>query len=118
MENKIFKICPQDDWEKAKSEQVFKGSGIDLIDGFIHFSTQNQVIETARIHFSKKESLVLLEIESKNLNLKWEKSRNGDLFPHLYENLQLRTIIEVYKLELDNDKKHIFPKHLTHKRSL
>ena len=113
MKNKIYKICSKDEWIEAKNLGVFKGFGIDIEDGFIHFSSKKQVRETARLHFANKANLVLLEIDSNLLDIKWEESRNGELFPHLYDNLSINSIIEVYNLELDTNNNHIFPSHLS-----
>ena len=112
MENKIYKICSKNEWIDAKKLGIFKGYGIDVQDGFIHFSSKKQVKETARLHFDKKVNLVLLEIDSNLLNIKWEKSRNGELFPHLYDNLPINSILEVYDLKLDTNNNHVFPSHL------
>ena len=108
----IYKICPKKDWEIAEKNGVFIGSGIDLIDNFIHFSTSKQVKETARLHFNGVQNLRLIKVKSDNLNIKWEISRNGQLFPHLYNKLLLSDVLSVYHLELDNNNNHIFPSEL------
>ena len=74
-EKYIYKICSIKNWKIAKQIGVFKGFGIDLIDGYIHFSSKDQVKETARLHFNGEKELLLLKIETKNLEIKWEKSR-------------------------------------------
>ena len=76
-EEYIYKICSTKNWKITKQIGVFKGFGIDLIDGYIHFSSKNQVKETARLHFNGEKELLLLKIETKNLEIKWEKSRNN-----------------------------------------
>ena len=78
----IFKIVTKDEWRTAQSEGVFKGAGVDLEDGFIHFSTAAQVEETARRHFNGKSDLLLVAVEPARLAdaLKYEPSRGGALF--------------------------------------
>ena len=78
-EEYIYKICSTKNWKIAKQIGAFKGFGIDLIDGYIHFSSKDQVKETARLHFNGEKELLLLKIETKNLEIKWEKSRNNKL---------------------------------------
>ena len=111
-EEYIYKICSIKNWKIAKQIGTFKGFGIDLIDGYIHFSSKNQVKETARLHFYGEEELLLLKIETKNLKIKWEKSRNNQLFPHLYNELPLSEIVSVFELKLDENNNHLFPSYL------
>ncbi|MFO0990589.1 MAG: DUF952 domain-containing protein [Hyphomicrobiales bacterium] len=82
----IYKICSASDWEGAVKEGAFRGSPVDLRDGFIHLSAAHQVRETARRHFAGQEGLVLVAFETDDFgpSLKWEASRGGDLFPHVY----------------------------------
>jgi uncharacterized protein (DUF952 family) len=82
----IYKICDGKEWESALLKGLFEGSVIDRKDGFIHFSAAHQLRETARRHFAHHPDLVLVAVESDALghDLRWEKSRGGDLFPHLY----------------------------------
>ena len=82
----IFKICPAADWQAAEAAGVFKGSAVDLKDGFIHFSARPQLRETAARHFAGQVGLVLIAFDEACFGaaLKWEPSRGGDLFPHLY----------------------------------
>lgn len=108
----IYKICDVDLWEKAKAEGRFIGAEIDLKDGFIHFSTTEQLDETLRLHFEGVENLVLLTIDGCRLDLKWEPARNGNLFPHLYDTLPLSAILTVNPLLLDDDGRHILPSQL------
>ena len=111
-EEYIYKICSTKNWNTAKQIGIFKGFGIDLIDGYIHFSCKDQVKETARLHFNGEKELLLLKIETKNLEIKWEKSRNNQLFPHLYDELPLSEIVSVFELKLDENNKHLFPSYL------
>ncbi len=93
----IYKLLTRADWEKAEAEGVLRGSEADLRDGFIHFSGGAQIAQTARVHFAGVEDLVLLEVEAEPFGeaLRWEPSRNGDLFPHLYAPLPLGAVIHV-----------------------
>lgn len=88
-----------------------KGAPIDVEDGYVHFSTGKQVEETCRKYFAGETGLVLLIVESETLgdDLKWEPSRGGDLFPHLYRELRLPDIFVQKDLPLGLNGKHIFP---------
>ncbi len=101
----IYKICHQTEWDAAQAAGQFSGAGIDLTDGYIHFSTAAQAAETARLHFSGRAGLVLVAVDTSMLGdtLKWEASRGGDLFPHLYEALQLDAVVSVHPLPLGDD---------------
>jgi uncharacterized protein (DUF952 family) len=96
----VYKICSRSEWENALAQGVFSGSAVDRRDGFIHFSTARQLRETARRHFAGERDLVLLAIEAETLGpaLKWEKSRGGDLFPHLYAALDVGKVSSVAPL--------------------
>ncbi len=108
----LYKICDIDLWEKAKAKGHFIGAEIDLRDGFIHFSTAEQIDETLRLHFEGVEDLLLLTIDGCKLNLKWEPARTGDLFPHLYDILPLSAVLRVNPLLLDDNGRHILPSQL------
>jgi uncharacterized protein (DUF952 family) len=96
----IYKICNREDWESALAQGLFAGSAIDRQDGFIHFSAARQLRETARRHFAHRLDLVLIAVESEALgpDLRWEKSRGGDLFPHLYGPLAVKSVRSVVAL--------------------
>lgn len=100
----IYKLLPASEWRAAQAGGVFMGSGIDLADGYIHFSTGGQAQETARRYFAGVPDLMLLTIESDDLGpgLKWEPSRGGDLFPHLYGDLALDKVLEARAIALDD----------------
>jgi uncharacterized protein (DUF952 family) len=100
----IYKICSASEWRSAEKAGAFNGSTVDLQDGFIHFSTAAQVAETARRHFHGQTDLVLIGVREKELGpaLKWEPSRGGDLFPHLYGPLPLSACEP--PITLQNDK--------------
>ena len=82
----IYKILGRDEWAAAEGAGVFTGSPIDVADGYIHFSAEGQVQETLAKHFAGRADLVLVAVEAESLGpaLKWEPSRGGALFPHLY----------------------------------
>lgn len=82
----IYKICPEALWREAEAEGVFKGAGVDLADGYIHFSTGGQVRETAAKYFAGQRDLLLIAFDDGRLGptLRYEPSRGGALFPHLY----------------------------------
>ncbi len=90
---------------------MFRGAPVDLADGFIHFSTAAQVAETAARHFAGGRDLVLVSVDGDRLGpaLKWEKSRGGALFPHLYAPLALSAVIRTESLPLGDGGLHIFP---------
>jgi uncharacterized protein (DUF952 family) len=90
----IYKICEQALWQAAETAGEFRGSAVDERDGFIHFSTASQLAETALKHFAGQSGLVLIAIDAEALGgkLKWEPSRGGDLFPHLYSALPPATV--------------------------
>lgn len=83
---RIYKILAAAEWAAAQAAGRFEGSAVDRADGYIHFSTAAQAGETARRHFAGQAGLVVLEVEADDLGeaLRWEPSRGGDLFPHLY----------------------------------
>ena len=108
--SKVFKVCEQDDWESTKNEDFFLGSKTDRNDGFIHFSTSEQLEETLEKYFKSKSSLYLLEVKTDDVELVWEISRNDQLFPHLYGPLPLNMVSQVYRISVDDEGKHIIPK--------
>jgi uncharacterized protein (DUF952 family) len=108
----IYKICPAALWNEAQRLGIFRGAPVDLADGYIHFSAAAQVRETAAKHFAGQSDLMLLWIESDTLGdkLKWEPSRGGALFPHLYDTLDVKHVTRAEPLPLGQDGVHIFPK--------
>lgn len=107
----IYKICPATLWDEAVIAGVFTGAAIDLSDGYIHFSTAEQARETAAKHFTGQNGLVLVAVFAESLGsaLRWEVSRGGALFPHLYAPLPVSAAVWVKPLPLDVDGVHIFP---------
>ncbi len=88
----IYKIVPAALWRDAEAQGVFVGSPVDARDGYIHFSTAEQLAATARKHFSGQKDLLLVTIDSGELPLRWEPARDGALFPHLYAELPLSAV--------------------------
>ena len=107
----IYKICPRALWREAERDRVFRGAPVDRADGYIHFSTAEQVRETAARHFAGQTDLLLVAVEAEALGpaLKWEPSRGGALFPHLYGALPLDAVRRVEELPLGRDG-HVFPR--------
>lgn len=93
----IIKVMAAAEWAEAKSVGSYRGSTVDLHDGFIHFSTPEQLEETVAKHFAGQTDLVEVHVDAEKLSdrLKWERSRGGVLFPHLYGELPLEAVIEV-----------------------
>ncbi len=103
--SRIYKILPRWEWDAALDARRFNGSAVDLQDGFIHFSTAEQAQETARRHFAGQEDLLVLAVEAADLGraLRWEASRGGALFPHLYAHLDTALVREVAEAPLGED---------------
>jgi uncharacterized protein (DUF952 family) len=108
---RIYKICSASAWREAERSGVYRGSADDLRDGFIHFSTAAQVAETAHKHFFGQTALFLVEVDGDVLGdaLRWERSRNDELFPHLYGELDLGAVIAVRDLHARSDGSHDIP---------
>jgi len=107
----IYKICPRPIWLEAERRGVFAGAGIDLDDGFIHFSTEAQLRATADLHFAGQSDLVLVAVDDTALGpgLKWEPARGGSLFPHLYGTFDLGAVRWSKPLPLGPDGRHVLP---------
>jgi uncharacterized protein (DUF952 family) len=107
----IYKITPASAWREAERQGVYKGSADDLRDGFIHFSTASQVAETARKHYAGQTGLFLVAVDADALGdaLRWERSRNHELFPHLYGDLDLGAVTGVLDLRARSDGYHDVP---------
>ncbi|WP_420959409.1 DUF952 domain-containing protein [Brucella sp. IR073] len=112
MSTTIYKIAPRALWQAAEEAGVFTGAPVDLADGFIHFSTAAQVRETAAKHFAGQSDLLLIAVDAEALGdwLRYEVSRGGDLFPHLYGELPLAAVRWVKPLPLGADGAHQFPR--------
>jgi uncharacterized protein (DUF952 family) len=107
----IYKICSELLWQEAEKAGIFTGAPVDMQDGYLHFSTGQQVRETAARHFAGQADLLLIAIDASLLGeaLRYEPSRGGDLFPHLYASLPLSSVLWVKPLPLGADGQHVFP---------
>lgn len=107
----VYRLLAADSWESAQRAGKFVGTLHDVRDGFIHFSTAQQVVETAARHYAGQASLVLLWVETSQLGpaLRFEPSRGGALFPHLYGELPVSAVARVEPLPLGADGTHRFP---------
>lgn len=103
--SRIYKILTAGEWDAAGTVGLFEGSDVDRRDGYIHFSTAAQAEETARRYFAGQPDLVVLEVETDDLDgdLRWEPSRGGDLFPHLYGPLAVAHVRRAFLAPLDAD---------------
>src|SRR5271155_1270072 len=111
MTQMIYHMCRADEWAVAVKAKIYHGSSQDLADGFIHFSTADQIVESARRHRARQPRLMLIAVDASLLGerLHWEPSRDGDLFPHLYGPLNPAESANVHPLPLGADGLHVFP---------
>jgi uncharacterized protein (DUF952 family) len=107
----IFKIMPEGDWVRACEAGIYAGSPVDKADGYIHFSGADTVVETAAKYYAGKPGQMLIAFDDAALGpaLKWEASRGGLLFPHLYGDLDPKRALWAKPLPLRPDGSHIFP---------
>jgi uncharacterized protein (DUF952 family) len=107
----IYKISPASAWREAERQGVYRGSAVDARDGFIHFSTASQVAETVRKHYFGQTGLFLIAVDADALGdaLRWEPSRNDELFPHLYGELDLGAVTAILDLRAQSDGNHDIP---------
>ncbi len=105
----IYKLCPRALWREAERAGRFDGAPVDHEDGFIHFSTADQVQETADRHFRGEPDLLIIAVDAARLgaDLRWEISRGGALFPHLYGPLPLDAVRSVRAVPVTADKGHV-----------
>ena len=110
-QSRIYHICKREEWETARQAGAYVGSSQDKLDGYIHFSALAQLRESARKHRTGQRGLVLLTVDAAALGpaLKWEPSRGGQLFPHLYGQLPVAAVLRVDDLPLGADGLHVFP---------
>lgn len=110
----IYKICLAALWSEAEAKGRFDGAPVDLADGYIHFSTGPQVAETAAKHFAGQNGLLLIAIDGERLGaaLRYEPSRGGALFPHLYAPLDPKAARWIVPMPLKNDGSHTLPETL------
>jgi len=107
----IYKICPDALWREAEAEGRFVGAPVDIADGYIHFSTGAQLRETAAKHFAGQQGLLLIALDDAGLGaaLRYEPSRGGALFPHLYAPLDPQAVRWVAPLPEGSNGLHIIP---------
>lgn len=107
----IYKIVPQSLWRDAEKSGTFDGAAIDLKDGYIHFSTAEQLAATAALHFAGQSDLLLIAVDGPRLGdaLKYEPSRGGDLFPHLYSTFAVDAVLWVKPMPLNTAGRHVLP---------
>lgn len=110
----VYHVCAREDWERARGVGRYEGSADDRRDGFIHFSTARQVRASVARHRAGQEGLVLLAVDAAALGeaLRWEPSRGGALFPHLYGPLPVAAAKQEYDLPLGGHGAHVFPPHI------
>ncbi len=115
MDTRIYKVVSSELWHEAEKAKVFRGAPIDLDDGFIHFSTSSQVAETITKHFAGQDDLLLLEVDVTLLGeeVRWERSRGGALFPHLYADMPTSAVVSVLALPLNAAGRHVLPDRFT-----
>ena len=110
MSGPAYKLVDADAWAEARAAGVFEGSAVDHADGYIHMSTAAQLVETARRHYAGRSGLRLLTVETTGLGeaLRWEASRGGELFPHLYGPLPLAAVTAERGLSVREDGVMVF----------
>ncbi|WP_149776933.1 DUF952 domain-containing protein [Ruegeria intermedia] len=109
----IYKIFRAEEWAALQAQGETRGAPIDVTDGFVHFSTAEQAAETAAKHFAGAENLTLVACDAQKMgdDLKWEVSRGGALFPHLYRNMRMADVVWAKPLPLENGA-HRFPEEM------
>ena len=105
----IYKKCPAELWRQAEAAGQFTGAGIDIADGYIHFSSASQLVQTARLHFAGQEGLMLVAVDLAKIDVVWETSRGGQLFPHLYNSLPMAAVAWVVDFTQNAEGEHVFP---------
>ena len=111
MHQVIYKIMTEAQWADFETSHVFAGASIDISDGYIHLSTEGQMRETAAKHFAGQSGLMLVAVATSRFgkDLKYEVSRGGDLFPHLYRQMTIKDVIWAKRLPVDPIGNHVFP---------
>ena len=106
----IYKICKVSDWLEAKKNKKFIGTDKDKSDGYIHFSSIDQVKSTLEKYYSNEKELILLKVKTINLeSLLWEQASDGNFFPHLYSTLDISNVCGEHYLDLNEDGSHKIP---------
>ncbi|MSO71786.1 MAG: DUF952 domain-containing protein [Alphaproteobacteria bacterium] len=108
---RIFHLCPRSLWDAALARDAYYGRPADIADGYIHCSTAEQVQASAAKHAAGEADLLLLSIDPDRLgeSLRWEPSRKGELFPHIYGGMPVGAVVRADPLPLDSDGVHQFP---------
>lgn len=109
-----YKVLPRSDWKTACVDGCFRGSAVDLHDGYIHLSTRETLPETLRKYFAGQTDLCLIEFDTAELgdSLRWEPARGGQLFPHLYTPLRTDLARRIWQLQWDGDAGFALPEAL------
>ena len=109
MSTLIYKIATRAQWADAEASGVFEGAPIDVADGYIHFSTAAQVAETLAKHVAGQRDLLLIAVRAESFGdaLRWEVSRGGQLFPHLYAPLPVAAAVRVVEIPIDAGGRHV-----------
>jgi uncharacterized protein (DUF952 family) len=106
----IYKIIDKTEWQQAKDKGSYLGSSKDTKDGYIHFSDLEQVKGTLKKFFINKKNLILLKVDTLNLNhLIWEQASDGTMFPHLYSPLDTSNVVDEFDIILDDEGNHVLP---------
>ena len=106
----VYKIINNDELQKTKLSGTYSGSSKDIEDGYIHFSGQDQVEVTLQKYYKGQQNLILLKIETLNLDhLVWEQASDGNFFPHLYSSLDLTNVADEYEIILQDNGSHKLP---------
>ncbi|MGN6689311.1 MAG: DUF952 domain-containing protein [Sphingopyxis sp.] len=94
-----FKVLTQQQWADFERERVFRGAPVDIADGYIHLSTAEQLDGTLTKHFAGQTCLMIAEVDLVQLGdaIRWEESRGGDLFPHLYAELPIHAVVSLQR---------------------
>ncbi|MDC0585795.1 DUF952 domain-containing protein [Candidatus Pelagibacter sp.] len=106
----IYKIIDKNEWKKVKDVGPYSGSKKDIEDGYIHFSSEEQVEGTLKKYYLNQTDLILLKVDTLKLdNLIWEQASDGNMFPHLYSSLDLSNVVEELEIILDKEGNHMLP---------
>lgn len=108
---KVYKVLLAQQWESAKHSGIFHGAPVDIADGYIHLSKREQLAETINKHFNGVGEIEILVFKAEDLGsaLKWEPSRGGDLFPHLYSELNINLHKGRFTVSMEEDGSHVLP---------
>ena len=106
----VYKICTKSEWQEIKSNGQLTGSKKDLEDGYIHFSSDDQVAGTLKRFYQNQKDLILLKVDTLKLDhLLWEQASDGNMFPHLYSSLDISNIVDEFEIILGDDGSHKLP---------